>query len=334
MHDARYFAHAALGKPIHDTDVQRLIRQPKGPVVTYLLFVTGLVALFFGGEFLVRGATGVARHFRLSPMVIGLTVVGFGTSAPELLVSLQAAWEGQPAIAIGNVVGSNIANILLILGISALIAPLLIPVRKLWRDLAFMLAATGIIWVMLLDGVVSRLEGGLLLAGLVIFLTTAFMTGKAEPAADAPLPPQWQAWAMTIAGLVVLVIGARFLVDSATMIARTYGISEAVIGLTIVAVGTSLPELATSVVAAYRKHTEIAVGNIIGSNIFNIFGILGITALIAPIPAEARFAAIDTPWAMAAAVGLTVLAAVLGGLPRVAGVALLLAYGGYLYFIG
>jgi cation:H+ antiporter len=302
--------------------------------LTYVLFAVGLVALFFGGEFLVRGASGVARHFRLSPMVIGLTVVGFGTSAPELIVSLQAALDGQPAIAIGNVVGSNIANILLILGISALIAPLLIPVSKLWRDLTFMLAATAIIWVMLLDGMVSRLEGSILLVGLIVFLTTAFLTGKEEPLADEPLPPQWQAWAMTIAGLVVLVIGARLLVVNATVIARTYGISEAVIGLTIVAVGTSLPELATSVVAAYRRQTEIAVGNIVGSNIFNIFGILGITALIAPIPAEARFAAIDMPWAMAAAVGLTVLAAVLGGLPRIAGVALLAAYGGYIYFIG
>jgi cation:H+ antiporter len=303
--------------------------------LTYFLFLLGLVALFFGGEFLVKGASGVARHFRLSPMVIGLTVVGFGTSAPELLVSLQAALEGQPAIAIGNVVGSNIANILLILGISALIAPLIIPVKKLWRDLAFMLAATAILWWMLLDGVISRLEGGVLLAGLIIFLIIAFMTGKEEPDPDAePLPEQWKAWAYTIGGLIVLVIGARLLVDSSVIIARTYGISEAVIGLTIVAVGTSLPELATSVIAAMRKQTEIAVGNIVGSNIFNIFGILGVTALIAPIPAEARFAAIDVPWAMGVAVALTVLAAVLGGLPRVAGVALLAGYAAYIYLIG
>jgi cation:H+ antiporter len=303
--------------------------------LTYFLFLLGLVALFFGGEFLVKGASGVARHFRLSPMVIGLTVVGFGTSAPELLVSLQAALEGQPAIAIGNIVGSNIANILLILGISALIAPLFIPVKKLWRDLAFMLAATAILWWMLGDGVISRLEGGVLLVGLIVFLTTAFLTGKQEPDPDAePLPEQWKAWAYTIGGLIVLVIGARLLVDSAIIIARTYGISEAVIGLTIVAVGTSLPELATSVIAALRKQTEIAVGNIVGSNIFNIFGILGVTALIAPIPAEARFAAIDMPWAMGVAVALTVLAAVLGGLPRVAGVALLAGYAAYIYIIG
>ena len=302
--------------------------------MTYLLFVVGRAALFFGGEALVKGASGVARQFRLSPMVIGLTVVGFGTSAPELLVSLQAALEGQPAIAIGNIVGSNIANILLILGISALIAPLLIPAQKMWRDFAFMIAATAILWWMLLDGAITRVDGGILLAGLVLFLIVAFSTGKEEADPDAdPLPPQWISWAYTLGGLVVLVIGARLLVDSSVTIARTYGISEAIIGLTIVAVGTSLPELATSVIAAMRKQTEIAVGNIVGSNIFNIFGILGITALIHPIPAEARFAAIDMPWAMGTALLLILLAVVLKGLPRIAGVALLVGYGAYLYFL-
>jgi cation:H+ antiporter len=196
-----------------------------------------------------------------------------------------------------------------------------------------MLLATAAIWVMLLDGTVTRLDGALLFAGLVVFLAVAFLTGKSEPEEDEELPAQWKAWAMTLGGLVVLVIGARLLVDSATTIARTYGISEAVIGLTIVAVGTSLPELATSVIAALRKQTEIAVGNIVGSNIFNIFGILGITALVTPIPAEARFAAIDMPWVAATAVGLTVLAVVLNGLPRIAGVALLAAYGGYVWMM-
>ncbi|MFN7596271.1 MAG: calcium/sodium antiporter [Cereibacter sp.] len=298
--------------------------------MTYLLFVIGLLGLFFGGEYLVRGASSIARSYRISPMVIGLTIVGFGTSAPELLVSVQAALAGQPAIAIGNVLGSNIANILLILGISAVIAPLILPMRKLWRDLGFMLLATAVIWAMLLDGGITRLDGVLLLAGLIVFVAVAFLTGKAEPDDALPLPPVWQAALMTLGGLVVLVIGARLLVDSATTIARTYGISEAVIGLTIVAVGTSLPELATSVVAALRKQTEIAVGNIVGSNIFNIFGILGLTAVIAPIPAEARFVSIDMPWAAAAAIGLTVVAALMGGLPRIAGVVLLAAYGGYL----
>jgi cation:H+ antiporter len=302
--------------------------------MTYLLFALGLVALFFGGEYLVRGATAVAKHFRLSPMVIGLTIVGFGTSAPELLVSIQAAMAGQPAIAIGNVLGSNIANILLILGVSAVIAPLIIPVRKLWRDLGFMLAATAAIWIMLLDGTVTRVEGLFLIAGLIVFLATAFMTGKVEvDEADLGDIPQWKAWAMTFGGLAILVIGARLLVDSSTQLARAFGISEAVIGLTIVAVGTSLPELATSVIAAIRKQTEIAVGNVVGSNIFNIFSILGITALIAPIPADPRFAAVDMPWVAGTAIGLTVLAFVLGGLPRIAGAVLLAAYAGYVALI-
>lgn len=302
--------------------------------MTYLLFVVGLVALFFGGEYLVRGATAIARHFRLSPMVIGLTIVGFGTSAPEMLVSVQAALAGQPAIAIGNVLGSNIANILLILGISALIAPLIIPVRKLWRDLGFMLLATAVIWVMLLDGNVTRLDGTILVVGLIIFLATAFLTGKVEPEEDLSGDiPQWKAWAYTLGGLVVLVIGARLLVDSSTQLARAFGISEAVIGLTIVAVGTSLPELATSVIAAIRKQTEIAVGNIVGSNIFNIFAILGVTSLIHPITADPRFASIDMIWVSIAAVGLTVLAVILGGLPRIAGAVLLAAYGAYVALI-
>jgi cation:H+ antiporter len=301
--------------------------------LTYFLFALGLAMLFFGGEALVRGASAVARHFHLSPMVIGLTIVGFGTSAPELLVSLQAALEGQPEIAIGNVVGSNIANILLILGISALIAPLIIPARKMWRDLAFMLAATAILWAMLLGDEISRIYGAFLFAGLLLFLGTTFFFGKIEPEPDQPEENQLKAWGFTLGGLIVLVIGARFLVDSAVEIATTYGISQAVIGLTIVAVGTSLPELATSVIAAWRRHTEIAVGNIVGSNVFNIFGILGITAMISPIPADPRFAAIDMPWAAATAVGLTVLAFALNGLPRIAGLVLLAAYGGYLYLM-
>jgi cation:H+ antiporter len=304
--------------------------------VTYLMFVVGLVILVAGGEFLVRGASSIARAFHLSPLLIGLTIVGFGTSAPELIVSVQAALADRPGIAIGNVIGSNISNILLILGISALIAPLIIPGRKLWRDLAFMLLATATIWVMLLDGQVARLDGLILLAGLGAFLTVAFIVGSGHPPEGdtETFGPNWRPWVTTGAGLAALVIGARFLVDSATTIARDFGIPEAVIGLTIVAVGTSLPEMATSVIAAFRRHTEIAVGNIVGSNIFNIFGILGLTALVAPIPAEARFAAVDMGWVAASAIGLTVVAFVLGGLPRIAGLALLVAYGGYLWLMG
>ncbi len=306
-----------------------------GLPLTYLLFFVGLAILVAGGELLVRGASAIARAFHLSPLLIGLTIVGFGTSAPELIVSVQAALADQPGIAIGNVIGSNISNLLLILGVSALIAPLVIPGRKLWRDLGFMLAATTLVWIMLRDGQITRFDGLILVAGLAAFLTTAFIAGSGHPPEPGheTFGPNWRPWVMTGAGLVGLIIGARLLVDSATTIARDFGISEAVIGLTIVAVGTSLPEMATSVIAAFRKHTEIAVGNIVGSNVFNLFGILGITALIAPIPAEERFAAIDMWWVATSSLGLAVAAFVLGGLPRIAGAGLLVAYGVYLWFV-
>ncbi|MDP4892074.1 calcium/sodium antiporter [Cypionkella sp.] len=298
--------------------------------MTYVMFLAGLLLLIAGGEGLVRGASGIARHFRISPMVIGLTIVGFGTSAPELLVSLEAALTGQPGLAIGNVVGSNIANILLILGISAVMAPLVIPIRKMYRDFGFMLAAMALMWIMLLDGMIGRLDGAILFMGLIGFLAMAFFSGEVEPIDDMPLPSMPLAWAMTLGGLVGLVLGAGLLVDSASTIARSFGVSEAVIGLSIVAIGTSLPELTTSIIAALRKETEIAVGNVVGSNVFNVFGILGTTALITPIPAEPRFAQVDMVW-MAAATALLVLAALkLGTLPRWLGLGFLTLYAAYL----
>ncbi len=301
--------------------------------MTYLLFLVGLIVLIAGGEALVRGASGVARHFRLSPMVIGLTIVGFGTSAPELLVSLNAALAGQPGLAIGNVVGSNIANLLLILGVSAIMAPLLIPVQKMYRDLGFMVGSLGLLWFMLLDGVISHLDGVILFAGLVAFLASAFASGEVEDIDDTPLPSKPISWAMTLGGLVALVIGARLLVDAATAIARDFGVSEAVIGLTIVAIGTSLPEMTTSIIAALRKQTEIAVGNVVGSNVFNIFGILGTTALVTPIPADPRFAQNDMFW-MAAATAVLLLAAFkFGKFSRLAGLGLIIAYTIYLVMV-
>ncbi|WP_347313307.1 calcium/sodium antiporter [Defluviimonas sp. SAOS-178_SWC] len=300
--------------------------------MTYLLFLAGLVGLFFGGEFLIRGAVGVARRLHVPPLVIGLTIVGFGTSTPELLVSIQAALSGAPSLAVGNVIGSNIANILLILGISAVIA--VVPMRfgAMRRDFAVMIGATLLLWVMIAGGVVSRAEGAILTAGLALYLWLSLRgTAGSAPPADAEVAaPLWKSALFAVAGLIILMVGARLLVVSATEIARAFGVSEAVIGLTIVAIGTSLPELATAIIAAMRRHPEIAVGNILGSNVFNILGILGITALVTPIPVEPRFAGLDMALALAAALAMLGFAVFGGRIGRIGGGVLLAGYAGYI----
>ncbi|OYX44433.1 MAG: sodium:calcium antiporter [Rhodobacterales bacterium 32-67-9] len=300
--------------------------------MTYVLFLAGLVGLFFGGEFLIRGAVGIARRLHVPPLVIGLTIVGFGTSTPELLVSLQAAMAGAPSLAIGNVIGSNIANILLILGLSSLIAVVPLRFADMRRDFAVMIGATLLLWLMFAGGVVSRVEGTVLTAGLFLYLWISLKgtAGSAPPQDEVETIPLWQSIAFAVAGLIVLMVGARLLVDSATEIARTFGVSEAVIGLTIVAVGTSLPELATSIIAAMRRHPELAVGNILGSNVFNILGILGITALVTPIPVEARFAGLDMALALASALTMVGFAMFGGRIGRFGGGALLIGYVGYI----
>ncbi|MDR5651800.1 calcium/sodium antiporter [Ruixingdingia sedimenti] len=299
--------------------------------MTYLLFLLGLVGLFFGGEWLVRGASGIARRYHVPPMVIGLTIVGFGTSTPELLVSVQAALAGIPGIAIGNVVGSNIANILLILGLSAAVGPMAAQFRSLRGDLGWMLAAALACVPVFWSGAVGRAEGALLFAGILVYIGLALRrVGSARPAADdAPPPALGLSLALTLGGLVVLMVGARLLVDSATDIARTFGLSEAVIGLTIVAVGTSLPELATSITAALRGHRDIALGNVVGSNIFNILAILGLTALVQPIPVETRFLALDLPVMIAVTLLLAGMLWWRGGLGRLAGAGFLALYAAY-----
>ena len=304
--------------------------------MTILLFLTGLAGLFVGGELLIRGAVALARHFDVSPLVIGLTIVGFGTSSPELLVSIQAAWSGAPDIAIGNVLGSNIANILLILGLAAAIAPVRMPFAALRRDLAVMIAATILLWLMLAGGRVGRAEGLVLLAGLGAYLWLCFTTSKDAVAAEAPAVRQRPlpvSGAMVAAGLIALMVGARLLVDSATDIARAAGLSEAVIGLTIVAVGTSLPELATSLMAARRGQSEIAIGNVIGSNIFNILGILGLTALITPIPVDPRFTGLDIALALATALALVAIAFLYDRLGRRTGAIFLALYALYVIWL-
>nr|WP_281379026.1 calcium/sodium antiporter [Aurantimonas endophytica] len=296
--------------------------------------MAGLVGLFLGGEALVRGSVGIARRMAIPPLLIGLTVVGFGTSTPELLVSVDAAWRGSPDIALGNIVGSNIANILLIIGLSALVWPIKVMGATLKRDTAVMtLAALALVPIFAL-GDMGRLSGFILFAGLVAYLVWAYVQpGEIvveeegiKPPASALISVLW-----VIGGLVALMAGARFLVDGAVSIARDYGISEAFIGLTIVAVGTSLPELATSLIAAFRRQSEIAIGNIVGSNIFNILGILGVTAMIAPIPVASRFLTFDLPIMIALSLVLTGLLLTQKVIGRGVGVAMLAGYGAYVW---
>lgn len=260
-----------------------------------LLVAGGLVLLVIGGEAVVRGAVGAARRLGVSELLIGLTLVGFGTSAPELLTSIKAALAGSPGISIGNVIGSNIANILLIFALVAIIKPVAVEPNAIRRDGMIMIAATVLLTAIGIGlGGLSRWAGALLVGALVGYLVLAwFMERDGGPAAQLhereghthdPVPaPLWLSVGIALAGLSLLMVGASLLVSGAVDLARLAGLSETVIGLTIVAIGTSLPELVASLAAAVKGRSGVAFGNIVGSNLYNILGILGITALIAPI---------------------------------------------------
>ena len=260
-------------------------------MLSLMWLALGLLLLTAGAEVLVRGGSSLALSWRISPLEVGLTVVAFGTSAPELAVSVRAALAGQGAIAAGNVVGSNSFNIAAILGLSALITPLAVHVRLIRIDIPLMLAVTAAGIVVLYDHTVTRFEGLCLVSGLVAYTAvTLFLArgSKAEAVEATPTPLRSTALAaaLVIAGLAGLVFGAEWFVRGAVDLARRAGMSEAVIGLTIVAAGTSLPELATSVVAAVRRQTDIAIGNIVGSNLFNLLGILGTAAVVKPLTTD------------------------------------------------
>ncbi len=306
---------------------------------TLLQLAGGLVLLLFGAEYLVRGAVSIARSLRVSPMVIGLTIVAYGTTAPELVVSLQAAFEGAPGIAVGNVVGSNIANILLILGASAVIFPIVVKPQTLYRDSAVMLGSALLFTALALSGTFMRWQGALMFTTLVVFSIYAVLTERrqgvtegpgelAEEFEDAP-HSVWLAVLSIVGGVAAVVIGARMLVASAIVIARSIGVGDEVIGLTIVAVGTSLPELATAVVAAYRGHSDVAVGNVMGANIYNLLAIIGLVSVVKPIDVPDQIMLFDL-WFMLAISVVMILALLLNkGISRRLGVAFLLTFAGY-----
>ena len=302
----------------------------------YLQLALGFVLLVAGGEALVRGAVSVAARLGVSPLLIGLTLVGFGTSTPELVTSLQAAFDGLPGIAVGNVVGSNVANVLLILGVAAVIAPVAAARAGFGRDGAALTIATLLCVGVVLWGALDRWLGGVLVAALALYLVVAYRTDRAAapdpaiPSDAAAVPgPVWLALGLAVGGIAVTIGGARLAVDAAVALALVWGLSETVVGLTIVAVGTSLPELVTSVVAAFRRESAIAFGNVVGSNIYNILGILGVTALVRPIAVPPQIAQLDV-WVMAAATAALVAAVVVRQrIGRLTGLAFLAAYGGY-----
>ncbi|MEQ8305855.1 MAG: calcium/sodium antiporter [Hoeflea sp.] len=302
-----------------------------------ILLAFGLALLTGGAELLVRGAISLANRLGMPPLLIGLTVVGFGTSMPELLVSLQAALGGAPAIAVGNVVGSNIANILLIVGLAAMISPIATRIPNLNRDLVMMIAASLVMLALGFAGIVSFWAGIMMFGALVGYLGWVTYTDRNRAdVADGEVTLRLSGLKealFIIGGLAGLFFGADLLVKAATSIARDFGISEAVIGLTVVAVGTSLPELATSVVAAFRRQAEMALGNVVGSNIFNILGILGITAIVVPVPVDPGMIAFDIPAMATISLAFAALIILTGRIGRIAGGAMLTAYAGYVIWL-
>jgi cation:H+ antiporter len=308
---------------------------------TIISLVLGLILLLVSGKYLVESSVALARHFRIPTGIIGLTIVAFGTSAPELLVSIQAAVHGHPDMAVGNVIGSNISNILLVLGLTTIIFPLFVQQESIVRDWPIMMGVSLVLLLFLLDNQITRVEGllmVLLMAGYVFYSVRQARLPRYVDATEAAVMQRTAWWVAAIIFLVAcagLAFGASLLVENAAVMAGQFGISERVISITMVAVGTSLPELATSLIAALKKETEISIGNILGSNIMNIISVLGITAVIKPIETVPEILRIDMPWMLGAAVllFLFMIPARRGRINRIEGSVMLMCYATYIYFI-
>jgi len=304
-----------------------------------VLFLLGLGALYFGADWLVAGAARLARRFGMSPLVVGLTVVAFGSSAPELLVGVVASVGDQGDVVLGNVIGSNILNVAVILGVAALVRPLRVEMRILSREVPLMVAFSLLLVAMMVDGAVDRADGFLLMLGFVAFIWFVLQASRSESPEVAaeylefetkrrgrPLRSRWAEVGLVLLGTVGLVIGAHLLVSSSVYFARTLGVTEVVIGITVVAIGTSLPELATCVLAAVRSESDIAMGNAVGSNIFNLLSILGVSALIRPIQVDRSLLEFEVPAMVVFALVLVPLAWRGRVLGRGAGAVLLVGY--------
>jgi len=275
--------------------------------VEYLKLLGGLILLLAGGDLLVRGGVSLARHFKVSTLVIGITVVAFGTSAPEFIVSLDAAISGHPEISIGNVVGSNIANIALVLGLTGTL--MVMPVKRETIRFAWpvMFVASILFYLFIMNGQVGRVEGIFFFGALLWFIWKSFQRSRRQKEAHEILPPRYSipvGFLIIAVSVAALAFGSRILIDGASTIARSLGVTERIISITVVAFGTSLPELAASVMAAIKKEADISIGNIIGSNIFNLLGVIGLTAAIHPIPVDFASFRIDVIWMLGFAVAL------------------------------
>lgn len=309
----------------------------------YLYLIGGLVLLLVAGDLLVRGAIGIATRLGIPPLVIGLTIVSFGTSAPELIISLDAAFQGAAGISIGNVVGSNITNVLLVLGMPALIRTTQCSETGTRSSTVFMMAVSIIFIALCWQGVLDRTAGVILLALLTFFLSWTVWTSRKQKGEPCDLvdddmleeAPKGLGIAIifTILGMIGLPLGGNLTIDGATAIAKNWGVSDAAIGLTVVALGTSLPELVTTMVAAIRNQSAVAIGNVVGSNIFNILAIMGLTAIVIPIPVPDQVLHIDL-WVMLASSAIMLpVALYCMQLTKLRGVAMLLAYGAYITFV-
>lgn len=327
----------------------RLTLPPRAPmtVSTILFLVLGLVLLVGGAEFLVRGAARLATAAGISSLVVGLTVVAFGTSAPELAVSVAAAYKGQADLAIGNVVGSNIFNVLAILGLSAVIIPLVVAQQLVRFDVPLMIGISFLLFLLGYDGKIGRLDGILLFGGVVTYTVFLIRQSRKESSAEVKSEYEdefggkggggvwWKNVGLMVLGLACLMMGSKWLVDSAVAIAKSFGVSELVIGLTIVAAGTSMPEVATSVVAALRGERDIAVGNVVGSNIFNVLCVLGLSSIVSPAGIHVSNAALrfDIPVMIAIAVACLPIFFTGYRISRLNGVAFLGFYAAYLGYL-
>jgi cation:H+ antiporter len=309
-------------------------------VKVYLLLFAGLALLFVSGKFLVDSSVAISRRLKIPRMIIGLTVVAFGTSAPELLVSVEAAFSGYPEIVMGNVVGSNISNILLVLALTALIFPIPVPAASVKRDWPIMMGVSLLLYVFSVNGWISRLEGVVLvglLAGYIIFSVLTARKKVSVPAVADPGTTMkwWVAVAIFLVSCAGLAYGANLLVENVALIAKELGISTRVVSITMVAVGTSIPELATSAIAAFKKETDISVGNIIGSNIMNILSVLGFTSLISPVSVSTEIAKFDIPWMLGISVLLLLmmLPAARSRISRWKGLLMIIIYLLYIYLL-